>query len=163
MSLELFIHGLVMGLCLAQEIILATAAEKPLEMALLSLKNLTYNLLLFVMFVLCLVSILDRYDIAHLDVHHAIDLIRQKKFFTVVVLYSVCLVTVLLSAVLDDTFIQAARTEKLEDITEKDIWKFKKLVIIRALLAFLAWIIVALFPMDDLLLAHLEHMRNYIR
>ncbi|CAH1174125.1 unnamed protein product [Phaedon cochleariae] len=124
--------------------------------------------LYFALCVLCLVSVFDRIDIAHLDKNYMKELWNQKRSTFIVILYITCFIVHLSTANYDDKLsLMSYQNENsnisiVTNITGSELNTWNHLSLWRALLAFSAWIFVGLGPPDDMLQYHLKNLEAYL-
>ncbi|XP_030755063.1 uncharacterized protein LOC115881640 [Sitophilus oryzae] len=138
--------------------------------------------LFFGLCVLCLVSVFDRMDLAHISSTDINEFCKHKKCSFVLIAYLACLIVHLSTATYDEKLsLLAYRNHTIignvggnhtalveeEDVPESQITfielkTWNHLSLWRALLAFTAWIVLGLGPPEDSLYNHLKNMEQYL-
>uniref|UniRef100_A0A8D8YTT7 Uncharacterized protein n=1 Tax=Cacopsylla melanoneura TaxID=428564 RepID=A0A8D8YTT7_9HEMI len=106
--------------------------------------------------VICLVSVLDRYDISNnLSWGHLVHMVTFRKSILVVVLYLVSLLLSLICYKYDEMFVYLSNYPDdlafAKNFKSNDLITWKQFTVARCSLSFLAWIILALSNPYDLL------------
>uniref|UniRef100_A0AAR5P916 Transmembrane protein 237 n=1 Tax=Dendroctonus ponderosae TaxID=77166 RepID=A0AAR5P916_DENPD len=139
--------------------------------------------LFFALCVICLVSVFDRMDVGHLQSHDLAEFFKQKKCSFLVIVYVTCLTIHLATAPYDEklsllayrnhtaignsegnhTVLFTENSTFMETtITYSELKTWNHLSLWRALLAFVAWIVLGFQPPEDMLQNHLKSMEAYL-
>ncbi|KAF7280774.1 hypothetical protein GWI33_005502 [Rhynchophorus ferrugineus] len=140
--------------------------------------------LFFALCVLCLISIFDRIDIAHINSTDANGTCKNTKCCFVLITYVVCMMVHLSTAVYDEklsllayqnhssignvggnhsALLNITTSENGDSqMTLSELKTWNHLSLWRALLAFTAWIILGLGPPEDAFFNHLKNMEQYL-
>ncbi|KAL1509519.1 hypothetical protein ABEB36_004235 [Hypothenemus hampei] len=143
-----------------------------------------YVSLFFALCVVCIVSVLDRMDVGHLQSHDLTDFFKQKRCAFLVIIYVTCLGIHLSSTAYDEklsflsyvnhtfangsgvnhTELLLAINHTLEEytITYSELNAWNHLSLWRALLAFTGWIVLGFQPPEDMLYKHLKNTEEYL-
>ncbi|CAG9865344.1 unnamed protein product [Phyllotreta striolata] len=123
----------------------------------------------FALCVLCIVSIFDRIDTAHLEKNFYEEILFQKRNSFVAFLYLSCLIIHLTTFIWDDQFSRLSYQDYNSKnstahsvILRRDINIWNHLSLWRSLLAFTAWIFIGLGPTEDSLYNHLKSLEAYL-
>ncbi|KAG5870651.1 hypothetical protein JTB14_010569 [Gonioctena quinquepunctata] len=169
MRLSTLCHGLLGGLALGHWLYLMCNIHQQDRNFLLHYAHYSdiYVGLFFALCLLCIVSVFDRIDIAHLEKNFTKELWKQKRSSFVVVIYASCLIVHLSTANYDDKLALMSYRRKINDtlltnMTRSELKTWNHLSLWRALLAFTAWIFVGLGPPDDMLYHHLKNLEAYL-
>lgn len=163
-SFSTFCHGLLGGLAFAHYAFMnrnywPTHGE---YVKYIANYNCFYTCTFYFLTVICLVSVFDKYDIAQLDTTQIVDLVKHKKRSIVILIYFICIIVHLVTTPMDDQISLFSYNTTGINITADDVSYWNALSFWRSILAFLAWIIVAICPFEDLFQVHLKHMEGYI-
>ncbi|XP_018564809.1 uncharacterized protein LOC108906126 [Anoplophora glabripennis] len=165
MRMSTLSHGLLGGLALGHWLYLICNMRRQDDDFLIhyAYYSDTYVGLFFAMCVLCIVSVYDRIDIGHLEFKNMREIWKHKKGLMVVVLYITCLIVHLSTAGYDEQLsLLSYSNATIANITKSDLNVWNHLSLWRAILAFIAWIMVGLGQPHDTLYVHLKNMETYL-
>ncbi|XP_023020924.2 uncharacterized protein [Leptinotarsa decemlineata] len=170
MRLSTLCHGLLGGLALGHWLYLVCNFDRQDSSFLLHYAYYSdiYVGLFFALCVLCIVSVLDRIDIGHLEKNCTKELWKQKRCSFVLVVYVSCLMVHLSTANFDDNLTLMSYRRNINDtimvtnMTRSELRTWNHLSLWRALLAFTAWIFLGLGPPEDMLYHHLKNLEAYL-
>ncbi|XP_017779934.1 PREDICTED: uncharacterized protein LOC108565150 [Nicrophorus vespilloides] len=163
-KLTTFCHGLLGGLGFAHLIYISTNrfSTDPETLKNYASYSETYVVLFYILCILCLLSVFDKYDIANLGKDNIKDMIKNKKSCIVIFLYMATLITHLVAAPKDDKIAMVAEDFAYAlNITHEDLQIWNSLSFSRAFLAFASWFFVSLTSPEDFLYLHLKSLDTY--
>lgn len=122
-----------------------------------------YQSLFHILSILCFISIMDRCDINHMDISQLVNLFRvDLSTILILIVYFVTLILTFVTTKWDDWLTLASyndASEYLVDTSKLKIWK--NLNLCHNIGAMIGWILIALFPAEDMLHVHLCNMMKY--
>ncbi|XP_075215535.1 uncharacterized protein LOC142321385 [Lycorma delicatula] len=118
----------------------------------------------YILLAICIVAIFDRFDLAHLDIHHCADTLLYRHGWFLLVLYITTLIITLCTAELDDMLLLYPHDKTFTTDQQDMIFRLSQwhtLNVFRCLLAMLGWFIMAISEPEDLLLHHLKSIKQF--
>lgn len=165
MRISTLCHGLLSGLALGHWLYLICNKDNQDNSFLQHYAYYSdiYVGLFFTLCVLCIVSVYDRIDIAHMESIDIKDIFETKKFSLVIIVYIACLLVHLSATSYDDKLsLITYNNETIYNITQNDVRTWNHLSLWRTILSFTAWLFVGLGPPEDMLYTHLKNMEKYL-
>ncbi|KAJ9589015.1 hypothetical protein L9F63_017710 [Diploptera punctata] len=160
-------HGLLGGMALLHIILVYGAGEYFNEeknfVNMYTSYSRVYQSMFHILSILCFISVMDRCDVKHMDISQFVDMFRFN--LSTVSILTVYFVTVILTFVTtkwDDWLSLASYNDTEEYLLETNKLKiWKNLNLCRNMGAISGWVLIALFPADDMLHIHLCNMMKY--
>uniref|UniRef100_A0A1B6EGB3 Uncharacterized protein n=1 Tax=Clastoptera arizonana TaxID=38151 RepID=A0A1B6EGB3_9HEMI len=120
----------------------------------------------YILLAFCIVSVFDRFDLAHLDMNHCIELLAYRQSWAIAIIYILVLLSTLMCAYYDDLLILYPHDKSFtlnkyqlsQSLYEWQLWNT-----CRTILAVVGWVVFSLTMPDDLLLHHLQNIKQYER
>lgn len=110
---------------------------------------------------LCLVLVLDRFDLNHLDTDHILDILVTQLSYLVVPIYFTSLIAHCVGVYVDEKLIAAGYTRKYYIVTNDELNVMSKIWLVKSFMALIGWWFVALHRNRDLLEIHLKNLEKY--
>jgi len=120
-----------------------------------------YTCTFYILCVVCIISVFDRYDVSHIDFMHLKELVKRRKSSVVLIIYVACLIVHLVTARVDDKLGLMAYNISNLTMTQSELQYWTNLSYWRAILATFGWVIVGSTPSEDLYYIHLKNMEKY--